>query len=57
MCREQTGGIRLARTVTQRPKASLPDGMNYARQTVLDATAKKFQVTKTNSNYQKRVAY
>jgi hypothetical protein len=37
--------------------ASLPDGTNYARQTVLDAAAKKLQVTKTNSNYQKLVAY
>ena len=33
--------------------ASLPDGTNYAQQTVLDATAKKLQVTTTNSNYQK----
>jgi hypothetical protein len=32
--------------------ASLPDGTNYAQQTVLDATAKKLQVTTTNSNYQ-----
>jgi len=31
--------------------ASLPDGTNYAQQTVLDATAKKLQVTTTNSNY------
>ena len=37
--------------------SSLPDGTNYAQQTVLDATAKKLQVTKTNSNYQKLVAY
>ena len=37
--------------------ASLPDGTNYARQTVLDAAAKKLQVMKTNSNYQKLVAY
>jgi hypothetical protein len=37
--------------------ASLPDGTNYAQQTVLDATAKKLQVTTTNSNYQKRGAY
>jgi len=37
--------------------ASLPDGTNYAQQTALDATAKKLQVTKTNSNYQKLVAY
>jgi hypothetical protein len=33
--------------------ASLPDGTNYAQQTVLDATAKKLQVTTTNSNYQR----
>jgi hypothetical protein len=33
--------------------ASLPDGTNYVQQTVLDATAKKLQVTTTNSNYQK----
>jgi hypothetical protein len=31
--------------------ASLPDGTNYVQQTVLDATAKKLQVTTTNSNY------
>jgi hypothetical protein len=37
--------------------ASLPDGTNYAQQTVLDATAKKLLVTTTNSNYQKRGAY
>jgi hypothetical protein len=37
--------------------ASLPDGTNYAQQTVLDATAKKLQATTTNSNYQKRGAY
>jgi hypothetical protein len=37
--------------------ASLPDGTNYAQQTVLDATAKKIQVTTTNSNYQKRGPY
>jgi len=33
--------------------ASLPDGTNYVQQTVLDATAKKLQVTTTNSNYQR----
>jgi hypothetical protein len=33
--------------------ASLPDGTNYAQQTVLDATAKKLVVTTTNSNYQR----
>lgn len=32
--------------------ASLPDGTNYVQQSVLDATAKKLQVTTTNSNYQ-----
>ena len=41
-------------TVTlQAQMASLPDGTNYVQQTVLDATAKKLQVTTTNSNYQK----
>jgi hypothetical protein len=33
--------------------ASLPDGTNHVEQTVLDATAKKLQVTTTNSNYQR----
>ena len=33
--------------------ASLPDGTNYSRQTVLGAKAKDIQVTMTNSNYQK----
>lgn len=33
--------------------ASLPDGTNYAQQTVLNASAKKLVVTTTNSNYQK----
>ena len=33
--------------------ASLPDGTSYVQQTVLEATAKKLQVTTTNSNYQK----
>ena len=33
--------------------ASLPDGTNYAQQSVLDATAKQLQVTTINSNYQK----
>jgi hypothetical protein len=32
--------------------ASLPDGTNYVQQSVLGATAKKLQVTTTNSNYQ-----
>ena len=32
---------------------NLPDGTNYAQQTVLDATAKQLVVTTTNSNYQK----
>jgi hypothetical protein len=33
--------------------ASLPDGTNYAQQTVLNATAKQIQVTTTNSQYTK----
>jgi len=33
--------------------ASLPDGTNYAQQTVLNASAKHLVVTTTNSNYQK----
>ena len=33
--------------------ASLPDGTNFVQQTVLDAAAKKLQVTATNSNYQR----
>jgi len=33
---------------------SLPDGTNYAQQTVLNAAAKELAVTTTNSNYQKR---
>ena len=37
--------------------ASLPDATNYAQQTTLDATAKKLQVTTTNSNYQKLGGY
>ena len=32
---------------------SLPDGTNYAQQTVLNATAKQIQVTTTNANYAK----
>ena len=32
---------------------SLPDGTNYAQQTVLDAKAKQLQVTTTNSQYSK----
>jgi hypothetical protein len=32
---------------------SLPDGTNYAQQTMLNATAKQIQVTTTNSNYAK----
>jgi hypothetical protein len=32
--------------------ASLPDGTSYPEQTVLDATAKKLQVTTTSSDYQ-----
>src|SRR6516165_2652077 len=34
--------------------ASLPDGTNYAQQTVLDAKATQMQVTTSNSNYAKR---
>jgi len=37
----------------QAQMATLPDGTNYVQQTVLDMTAKKLQVTTTNSNYQK----
>jgi len=33
--------------------ARLRDGTNYAEQIVLNATAKQFVVTTTNSNYQK----
>ncbi len=33
--------------------ASLPDGTNYAQQTVLNATAKQIQVTTNNANYAK----
>jgi hypothetical protein len=33
--------------------ASLPDGTNYTQQTILNASAKKLEVTTTNSNYQK----
>ena len=33
--------------------ASLPDGTNYAQQTILNATAKQIQVTTTNANYAK----
>jgi hypothetical protein len=33
--------------------ASLPDGTNYAQQTILNATAKNLVVVTTNSNYQK----
>lgn len=33
--------------------ATLPDGTNYAQQTVLNATAKQIQVTTSNSNYAK----
>lgn len=37
--------------------ASLPDGTNYARQTVLNANAKQLVVTTTNSNYQRLGGY
>jgi hypothetical protein len=33
--------------------ASLPDGTNYAQQTILNATAKKIVATTTSSNYEK----
>jgi hypothetical protein len=33
--------------------ASLPDGTNYAQQTLLNASAKQLSVTTTNSNYQR----
>ncbi len=33
--------------------ASLPDGVTYPQKIVLDATAKKIQVTVTNSGYKK----
>jgi hypothetical protein len=33
--------------------ANLPDGTNYAQQTILNATAKELVVTTTNSNYQR----
>ena len=32
--------------------SSLPDGTNYVQQTILDATAKKLQVTTTSTNFQ-----
>jgi hypothetical protein len=32
---------------------SLPDGTNYAQQTIFNATAKQLVVMTTNSNYQK----
>ncbi len=37
--------------------SSLPDGTNYAQQTVLNAAAKNLVVTTTNSNYQKLGGY
>jgi hypothetical protein len=36
--------------------ASLPDGTNYTQKTILNATAKKLEVTTTNSNYEKLAA-
>jgi len=36
----------------QAQMASLPDGTNYAQQTVLNATAKQLVATTINSNYQ-----
>ena len=38
---------------TQVQMGSLPDGTNYAQQTVLNASAKALTVTTTNSNYQR----
>lgn len=37
--------------------ASLPDGTNYAQQTILNASAKQLVVTTTSSNYQKLGGY
>src|SRR5664279_4729226 len=37
--------------------ATLPDGTNYAAQTVLNAPSKEIQVTTTNANYSKPVSY
>jgi hypothetical protein len=37
--------------------ASLPDGANYAQQTILNASAKQLVVTTTNSNYRKLGGY
>ncbi len=37
--------------------ASLPDGTNYAQQTILNAVAKGLVVTTTNGNYQKLGGY
>jgi hypothetical protein len=37
--------------------ASLPDGTNYAQQTILNAVAKGLVVTTTNANYQKLGSY
>lgn len=45
------GGAKDAVTL-QVQMASLPDGTNYAQQSVLNATAKQLVVTTTNSNYQ-----
>jgi len=41
------------RVTLQVQMGSLPDGTNYAQQTVLNASAKELTVTTTNSNYQK----
>src|SRR5215469_2569733 len=41
------------RVTLQVQMGSLPDGTNYAQQTVLNAAAKELTVTTTNSNYQK----
>lgn len=46
-----TGDAQDAVTL-QMQMASLPDGTNYAQQTVLSATAKQLVLTTSNSNYQ-----
>lgn len=48
------GATVLARFPLAVQFASLPDGTNYAQQTVLDAKAKQMKVTTSSSNYAKR---
>jgi hypothetical protein len=56
-------GINTAMGASQDPvtlqvqMAGLPDGTNYAQQTILNAVAKQLVVTTTNSNYQKLGGY